>query len=163
MMQKVQNKEGFTLIELLVVISIIGFLVSVAFYNFNLIRSKGREARRMSDLRQISKAIELYYDDNKAYPTGPVPGCATSDWSSWGTCWTDLLPKTYLANGVPADPLNIDLMNCGSTPNCYLYEYCNLGDHYVLVANLENKPDHAYANRADCPNGGPNRFWISNQ
>ncbi len=61
--------RGFTLIELLVVIAIIGILSSVVLASLNSARSKGRDARRVSDLKQLQLALELYYDANsQEYP-----------------------------------------------------------------------------------------------
>ncbi|MBI5457469.1 prepilin-type N-terminal cleavage/methylation domain-containing protein [Candidatus Kaiserbacteria bacterium] len=56
-----QKSHGFTLIELLVVIAIIGLLSSVVLSSLNGARKKGRDARRMADLKQIQVAQELYY------------------------------------------------------------------------------------------------------
>lgn len=63
-----KNKKGFTLIELLVVIAIIGILASVVLSALNSARLKGRNAQRVSQLRQIKIALEMYYDDHNAYP-----------------------------------------------------------------------------------------------
>jgi len=63
------DKAGFTLIELLVVIAIIGILSSVVLASLNSARQKGRDARRISDVKQIQLALELYYDANGEYPT----------------------------------------------------------------------------------------------
>jgi len=60
---------GFTLIELLVVIAIISILSSVVLASLNSARQKGRDARRVSDMKQIQLALELYYDNNSQYPT----------------------------------------------------------------------------------------------
>ena len=49
------------MIELLVVIAIIGLLSSVVLSSLNGARKKGRDARRMADLKQIQVAQELYY------------------------------------------------------------------------------------------------------
>jgi type II secretion system protein G len=61
-------KRGFTLIELLVVIAIIGLLSSVVLASLNTARQKGRDARRLSDIKQLQTALELYYSDHTAYP-----------------------------------------------------------------------------------------------
>ena len=63
------SKKGFTLIELLVVISIIGLLSSVVLASLNTARAKSRDARRISDIRQIRNALELYKDSTGYYPT----------------------------------------------------------------------------------------------
>lgn len=62
------KQPAFTLIELLVVISIIGLLSSVVFASIGSARAKARDARRMSDMNEIAKALELYYADHGAYP-----------------------------------------------------------------------------------------------
>ncbi len=66
------TKRGFTLIEILVVIAIIGILSSVVLASLATSRAKARDARRIADLEEVKKALELYYDSNGAYPpTGP--------------------------------------------------------------------------------------------
>jgi prepilin-type N-terminal cleavage/methylation domain-containing protein len=52
------NKRGFTLVELLVVISIIGVLSSTVFASLGSTRTKARDARRMSDIKNIQTALE---------------------------------------------------------------------------------------------------------
>ena len=64
-----KNQTGFTLIELLVVIAIIGLLASIVLLALNSARSKSRDAKRIADMQQMASALELYYNDNNAYPT----------------------------------------------------------------------------------------------
>ena len=54
-----KNKKGFTLIELLVVIAIIGLLSTLAVVSLNNARAKARDAKRVSDIKQISILIEM--------------------------------------------------------------------------------------------------------
>lgn len=63
------KKRGFTLIELLVVIAIIGILSAIVLTSLGSAKQKGRDARRVSDIKSIQLALELYYDANSAYPT----------------------------------------------------------------------------------------------
>lgn len=65
----IRPSRGFTLIELLVVIAIIGILSSIVLASLNSARQKGRDARRIADIRQLQLALELYYDANQQYPT----------------------------------------------------------------------------------------------
>ncbi len=65
---KTSTKRGFTLIELLVVIAIIGILSSIVLASLNSARKKGRDARRVADIKQLQLALELYYDANSQYP-----------------------------------------------------------------------------------------------
>jgi len=53
---------AFTLIELLVVVSIIGLLASIVVVSMGGIRQSGRDARGISDIKQIQTAVELTYD-----------------------------------------------------------------------------------------------------
>ena len=62
--------KGFTLIELLVVIAIIGLLSTLAVVALNSAREKARDAKRVSDVKQVQTALELYYSDNQQYPDG---------------------------------------------------------------------------------------------
>lgn len=64
-----KGQKGFTLIELLVVIAIIGVLAAVVLVSLNSARAKSRDARRLADVRQVMTALELYFNDNNAYPT----------------------------------------------------------------------------------------------
>jgi len=63
------NKKGFTLIELLVVIAIIGLLSTLAVVALGSARTKSHDAKRLSDVKQVQTALELYFTDNNGYPT----------------------------------------------------------------------------------------------
>ena len=65
-------KKSFTLIELLVVIAIIGVLAALVIPNLTQARAKARDARRVMDLETLQKALELYYSDHNAYPSGNI-------------------------------------------------------------------------------------------
>lgn len=61
-------RKGFTLIELLVVIALIGILSTMVLVSMGGARSKARDAKRESDIRQIVLAMELAYSDDESYP-----------------------------------------------------------------------------------------------
>ncbi|KKS42724.1 MAG: hypothetical protein UV05_C0037G0004 [candidate division CPR1 bacterium GW2011_GWA2_42_17] len=62
------NKKGFTLIELLVVLLIIGLLATISVVALGTARAKGRDTRRLTDVKGIQNALELYFLDSNAYP-----------------------------------------------------------------------------------------------
>ena len=61
------KRQGFTLIELLVVIAIIGLLSTMAVVSLNGAREKARDAQRVSDVKQISTALEMFYASKDTY------------------------------------------------------------------------------------------------
>lgn len=63
------HKRGFTLIELLVVIAIIGLLATIITASLSTAKAKSRDARRIADIKTLQTALDLYYNDNYAYPT----------------------------------------------------------------------------------------------
>jgi len=56
-------KRGFTLIELLVVIAIIAILAAILFPVFARAREKARQSACLSNVKQISLAIQMYAND----------------------------------------------------------------------------------------------------
>jgi len=66
-MQIFAKKKGFTLIELLVVIAIIGILAGIVLVSMGGAKSKARDAKRQTDVRQLVTAQEMYYSDNAKY------------------------------------------------------------------------------------------------
>jgi type II secretion system protein G len=117
------DQRGFTLIELLVVIAIIGLLSSVVLASLNSARKKGRDARRLADLKQLQTALELYYSDNNAYP-------ASTAQANTATALTALAPG-YIAS-LPDDPLG------GSYH--YVYKTTTGGTFYCLGTAYEGTP-----------------------
>lgn len=68
------NKQAFTLLELLVVVAIIGVISTLAIVALQGARAKARDAKRISDIRQIQTALELHFNDFSAYPSEVVSG-----------------------------------------------------------------------------------------
>jgi len=63
-----QQNKGFTLVELLITVAIVGILSAVVLTSMSGARNKAKDGRRISDIKQIQLALELYYDVNSAYP-----------------------------------------------------------------------------------------------
>lgn len=65
------HTRGFTLIELLVVIAIIAILAAIIFPVFSRARGKARQAKCLSNMKQIGAALTMYTDDHDGcYPRG---------------------------------------------------------------------------------------------
>ena len=55
----IKKHNGFTLIELLVVIAIIGVLSTMTVSSLNSARAKARDAKRLSDIRQMANLVAI--------------------------------------------------------------------------------------------------------
>lgn len=138
--------RGFTLIELLIVIAILGILSTIAMSSFKNAQIRSRDTQRKSDLQQISKALELFYNDYERYPTastGNIAACPyNSDTGNGVECsdsdlrFRDDKGSTYF-RVLPEDPSGFS----------YFYRTTMSNQAYQLYAHLENSED------ADCLDG----------
>ncbi len=110
-MKIIKKSSGFTLLELIIVTAIIALMATAAmmvldpFGQFN----KARDSRIKSDLSQLQKALEAYYQDNGKYPSVSA-NCSYNiagnngdgnDCIEWGKSW-----QPYM-NVVPSDPTSL--------------------------------------------------------
>lgn len=127
--QRKWSTEGFTFLELMLVIVILGVLAALISGNFVTSLKKGRDARRKTDLDQIQKALELYYEDKRAYPTPAAVNPKLPFQASF--CETNPCngTKAYMQR-MPGDPTS------GNT-----YDYESDGTYYKLYSCMENNLD----------------------
>lgn len=109
LIKQMRNKKGFTLIELLVVIAIIGLLSTLAVVSLNGARAKARDAKRLSDLKGIQTAIEIFKVNSEGVPPSPTNN------------WTLGLDEAF-PNGLPTSPSGAGYWYCAvlGTTNKYL-------------------------------------------
>ena len=128
-----KKAKGFTLIELLVVIAIVGLLSTLAVVALNNARQKSRDAKRVSDIKQLSTALELFFADNNGYPIVAAPAITLGvtatkcfDEDGFGlTC--DTGGTTYMGL-VPTAP---------TPPATNAYTYISDGSTYSMTFSLE--------------------------
>jgi prepilin-type N-terminal cleavage/methylation domain-containing protein len=138
-MQK-NHQRGFTLIELLVVIAIIGILASIVLASLDSARKKGRDARRIADIKQLQLALELYYDANGVFP----PALTTAN----------IVTPGYISV-IPSDPSTTTGCTTGAEAGCYAYAPTAVSGAagtctgYHLGANLETSGSTALGSDAD--------------
>ena len=122
-MKQNTKTEGFALIELLLVISIIGFLATTAVFATNTARVKAQDARRISDLKKISQALELYYSDNGRYP--PINAATSGSTDPCIFLWCDFQTALAPYMQLPLDPDPVG----GGWPYSFYYD-ADIGDNY---------------------------------
>ncbi len=132
-----RRQAGFTLIELIVVMAILAILAGALWGNFFSSITKGRDSRRKQDLESVTKALELYFNDNKAYPTA-LPAAAT--------------PFLH-----PSDQNVVYMQRLPQDPSYPGADYCYMSDgtYYKYYAKLENLSDpKIFTTPVACPLGG---------
>jgi len=122
-------KKGFTLIELLVVLAIIGLLSTLAVIALSNVRTKARDAKRLSDLKQIQTNLEFFNTVNNAYPSGEGVVLGTGE----SVC---LNSEGFASrSGCGSNPYMTDIPFDPSGDQAYVYS--QLEGSYAIVAELE--------------------------
>lgn len=172
------SPKGFTLVELLVAIAIVAIIAAVGFVSYSQSQKIARDAKRKQDLREIAKALQLYYGDNKRYPCSTLYQFSTANPSLWitdedtdgtGPCGATGAGFTSSYIGaLPVDPLKGTLnpipgANTSNTGYAYFGRgdcqppYTTAGYFFALFANLENAQDPEAIGQKDvlwCDGGG---------
>ena len=121
-----KDKKAFTLIELLVVIAIIGLLSTLSIIALNSARAKARDAKRVSDVKQIQVALEMYYNEMADYPTSIADGISATG-------------GTFL-RVTPTPPTPIDGSVCSTTVADATYSTTEY--KYVRIPSAGNVPSY---------------------
>jgi len=176
--------KGFTLIELLVVIAIIGLLATLSIVAFSSATKKARDAKRLSDMKQIMTALELYKDQYGQYPDNTDADAGAGGYDvgcyggpSTGDDFISPLKSSGLLPRTACDPRATTI----STGYLY-YKYpagsygcvASRGAFYVLIAQTSeassapsaNSPGWSCSGRdwgtaAGIGLGGSTPFWVT--
>ena len=149
MKMKKKYLKAFTLIELLVVIAIISLLSSIVMSSLNSARAKARDAKVISEFREIKTALAFYYDKYGKYPNEtPVTNGSDQWWGNFNNMVAQLVAEGFLSI-VPVSPSNNK------------YNYYNYGGTTgaLLVTVLEAVPDTTTGIPPSCRIAPPGLNW----
>ena len=178
MMLSHKNNKGFPLIELLVVVAIIGLLSSIVLSSLNNARISARDTRRISDMKNISTALELFYSTYGRYPITAGAPYWDGHWMNFQTCLETGVGCGFTISGT-YEPVMKDVSNDPSdaTPNVsdnsvtYYFSYnCASNQGYVLRTRLEktnqilsSDADGGYGSAVDGGCDDANRYYCIKQ
>jgi len=127
------SKKGFTIIELMVVIAVIAVLSSIVLVLLGNAKEKSRDARRVSDMREIQNALNLYFTDNNRFPrVTPAVDITGSD------AFSTEMEAAGVISEMPTDPVNTG----GSV---YSYVSSENGAVYTISFCLETDSIQGYS------------------
>ncbi len=132
-MKKIHNNFWFTLVELIVVITILAILWTIAFISLQWYSAQARDSRRVSDIQNIKKSLELFSLNSWKYPE-PDDYFTIKYWGQdlryqW-TVWEQV--STNLSrnlNEKPIDPL---------TESEYVYSRTYVWTEYEVLSIYES-------------------------
>lgn len=135
------RRAGFTLLEITIVFALIGFF-SAYMLGTVIVTSqrRARDTHRKTDLSNLGKAFEFYFNDYNSFPDadpqGRVLGCgaAANTACTWGGVWEGANATVYM-NPMPADPQD--------PAKNYFYRVSADGLGWELYAQLEIEDDAA--------------------
>ncbi|MDD5774170.1 MAG: type II secretion system protein GspG [bacterium] len=140
-----QKEKGFTLLEILVVIAVIGILVAILVPRFSGIQTDAKKKQAMSELRSLKTAVEIYKNNNNAYPAK----------AGWDTLLVNQTNR--IIDEVPNDPF-------GTTK--YSYDLDTTTSSYYVIYSVG--PDGAPgtitlgADAVTASGAGTDNIWVSN-
>lgn len=102
------KETGFTLIEILIVIGIMGLLATIIAVSLLSSREKGKDAKRVTEVKQMTTALEMYMTTVGSYP---ISGTAS-------TSIPGLVPNYLSKIPVSPDPPGT---GCSDAENDYMY------------------------------------------
>lgn len=143
--------QGFTLIELMIVITIIAILATIALAGLAGAQKGARDTQRQQMMNAVRAALERYYGDNNAYPTGTW-GTAAGLTDLFNTAGTGVL-DTYMVAALndPGCGTAVTKRDVKKNPTP-----CDGAAYGVVGAPAAGNPGYAYqnSNAGTCTGGG---------
>lgn len=131
-MQKRAHQNGVSVLEFLVVISIVILLSGVLMLAFRDPKKGARDTRRMTDVKDLVKALELYESEHRAYPAAAALTAITG---------ADTVTQTLTGSGVLQKPIVDPLMPTYE----YRYQTNGSASNYHVQFCLETDKIEGYA------------------
>lgn len=124
------KNKGFTLIEILIVISLLIFLLAIVLFATNTSSAKTRDTERLSNVKEVAKALEVYHLEHGSYPVSPGAEWAgnAQDWGGYSNSG----PTGYIPNLAPQYISKLPIDTRQENNKGYLYK-SNGADYFLLV------------------------------
>jgi prepilin-type N-terminal cleavage/methylation domain-containing protein len=140
------NQLGFTLLELMVAVAIIAILTAIGAVTYTTIQSRGRDVRRISDMKAIQSAQEQFFSQRARYSLLNISTNCQVDTILSGVTDPQGVPYTCVNNETvgytgycacadveDADRGNADSCDCSAATGCTI----NAGTDLYCVVNLQ--------------------------
>ncbi len=162
-----KTTKGFTLIELMVIIAIIGILAAVMTPSLSRYLARGRDATRVTEMKQLDTAIVLYQVANRTYRMNGFGSGSTGEWwinwmdgSTYPNSILNALKSKWFLNHTIQNQSTADLNNpavtyntapcatSAASQNLYMFYYNDATGKYSVSGYLENQLPANMANMA---------------
>lgn len=146
------SNRGFTLMEMMVALAILIVVSAIFSQGIPFMEGKVRDSKRLYELSNLQRAIEIYHSDNNSYPSSAsAMSFATDNDSSIGTLpapaqvtsnYIPNLAPTYF-QALPLDPRPGASNNAGCQALGYDRNiiYISNGEYYKLIFQCASETD----------------------
>ncbi len=133
MLQVTRNCHGVTTLQWLIFSGAFGLIALLAMFGVSVSRGAARDAIRVANVKELQAALELFYNDQNAYPKAPddglflgAPSILCLDAEGFKAACSG---KVYMSF-IPTAPEPAD-KQCDAATNAY--RYYSDGAQYVLT------------------------------